>query len=74
MLDSEFRNSLLEPSGDHFLFQKLAKIAGGWDIKPKMAAFFEKIADFEGHFGRDGGFHTGVFIRRFRRLSRIKSF
>ena len=30
---------------------------------------------FEQNFtGRDGGFHMGIFIRRFRRFSQIKSF
>jgi hypothetical protein len=43
-------------------------------LNPKWRLFFEKIADFEGYFGRDGGFHEGVFIRRFRRFSQIKSF
>jgi hypothetical protein len=28
----------------------------------------------ENFTGRDGGFHRGIFIRRFRRFSQIKSF
>lgn len=99
-----------------FFFELLAEIAGGLNVEPELGTLFEKVAEFERHFGRDGaaaehdfvnasrtdakgscervlgnthgheivfeqnfterdgGFHRGIFIHRFRRFSQISSF
>ena len=36
-----------------FFFEQLAEIAGGLNVEPELGTLFEKLAEFERHFGRD---------------------
>lgn len=45
-----------------FFFEQLAEIAGGLDVEPEPGALFEKLAEFEGHFGRDAAATENDFV------------
>ena len=51
---SEFCVVFRECGGDLLcLFSELPKITGGLDVEPELGTLFEKLAEFERHFGRD---------------------
>ena len=45
-----------------FFFEQLAEITGGLNVEPELGTLFEKLAEFERHFGRDAAATENDFV------------
>jgi len=49
-----------------FFFEQLAEITGGLNVEPELSALFKKLAEFEGHFGRNAAAAEHDFVDALR--------